>query len=387
MSTGANAQLEEMLSRELHEVAWGVQVPPLPALPSDARRPRAARPWQPLLVAAVVALLVGVVAVVLGKQGSDEPEPAPSPNPSVTDTAVPVTAPTIPYIVDRRLYVDGRQVPGEFWALESRNGVWLATQFDGSWWWGGPGVEPNPMEARIEQAPAISPNGLYVAYVDVSSGAAVLTGFDTLPAGEGFGLSPVEGLPTSEEGVALGVAAVTDEGDVIVQGAQTRLMWRAQSGDQQTVVDLPADQRVLQATPAGLVVVDESAGPTDAASTEPYLATVSADGELTSIGPLPTYDDLAVNPAGTWLVRAPAGTLGGEVTVIGTLRAQEIGATDEVVLEAPQGWDFAVSRWAWEDDEHLVATLVSRGAGAEEQLARCSVTLGTCVAFPAPAAG
>ena len=387
-------KIEEMLARELHEVAGGVQVPPLPALPTDEARPRTARLWQPLLVAAVVALTVGAVVLVLNRQDSDRPEPAP-PNPTVstvptipTIPTIPTAAPTVPYVVEDRLYVDGEQVPGQWWGLETRSGVWLATQFDGSWWWGGPGIDgARRIEAQIQQAPTISPDGRYIAFIDVSSGAARLTGFDTQPAGEGFGQAPIEDLPASEGGVALVVAAVTDGGDVIVQGARTRLMWRAQFEDQRTVVDLPEDQRVLEATPAGLVVVDESDGPTDAASTEPYLATVSGDGRLVPVGSLPTYSDLAVSPGGTRLVRAPAGSLGGEVTAVATLNAQEIGSSDEVVLEAPEGFGFEAGTWAWEDEEYLIAVLLPDRRPEDPQLVRCSVTLGACRALPGPAAG
>lgn len=385
-------EIEETLARELSEVADGVRVPPMPSVtPADEPR-RVVRPWQPLVAAAVVALVVGVVAVVVGQNGGGEPEPAPSPSPSVTDPAVPLTAPTVPYVVDGRLYVDGARVPGEWWGLESRGGVWLATWFDGSWWWGGPGIEgARRIDAQIDQAPAISPNGRYVAFVDVSSGQAVLTGFDTQPAGEGFGSAPIEGLPRSEDGVATRVAAVTDEGDVIFRGTRIQLMWRAQFGDQRTVIELTEtapDQVILQATSAGLVVVDGADGATDATSIEPYLATLDGAGRLTpraTLPTLPTYDDLVVNPGGTWVVRSPAGTIGGDVTAIGTLRAQEIGSSDEVVLEAPQGWGFEGSTWAWEDDEHVLATLVPDGGGGEARLVRCDVRRADCVAFPAPA--
>ncbi len=77
---------------------------------------------------------------------------------------------------------------------------------------------------------------------------------------------------------------MTDDGDVIVQGTRTSLMWRAQFEDQQTVVKLAEtapDQVVLQGTSAGLVVVDGADGATDATSTEPYLATISGDGVIT----------------------------------------------------------------------------------------------------------
>lgn len=381
--------IEEMLTRELRQVAEEVQVPPMPSVvPADGRRPRTARPWQPLLVAAVVALVVGVSFLVLGQGGGDKPAPAPSPSPQ--ETAIPSTAPTVPYVLDRRLYVDGMQVPGEWWGLETRGEVWLATQFDGSWWWGGPGVEPQEIEAQMDQPPVLSPLGGFVGLVDLSSGEARLTGFDTQPAGEGFGQAPIDDLPTREDGVAIRVAAVTDEGDVIVQGTRTFLMWRAQFEDQRTVVDLSEtapDQVVLEGTTAGLVVVDGSTGATDATSTEPYLATISPDGTLDRRETLPTYGDLAVGPGGTWLVRAPAESLGGEVAAVDTLSAQEIGSSDEVVLAAPEGFGFAANTWAWEDEEYLIAVLLPERPRNDPQLVRCSATLGACRAFAGPAAG
>jgi len=395
-------ELEETLARELHEVAGGVQVPPMPSVvPTDEPRPRAARLWQPLLVAAAVALIVGVVALVLSQQGGDKPQPTPSPSftpstsatesPGRQDTTIRVTSPTVPYIFDQRLYVDGRQVPGAWWFVESRGGVWLAQQSDGSWWWGGPGVDTGRIEAQIDQPPVISPNGRYIAFVDLSDGRARLTGFDTQPAGEGFGQAPID-LPSTEDGVPIRVRAVTDDGDVIVQGTRTSLMWRALYEDQQTVVNLTEtapDQVVLQGTSAGLVVVDGADGAVDATSTEPYLAAISGDGRLTPGDTLPTYDDLDINPGGTWLVRSPAGTLGGEVTSVATLSAQAVGDSEEVVLDAPAGWGFANGTWTWEDDDTLISVLLPAD-GAEPtdaQLVRCSVALGACRAFAGPPAG
>ncbi|MCW2796043.1 hypothetical protein [Nocardioides sp.] len=391
-------ELEETLARELNEVADGVQVPPMPSVvPADEPQPRAARPWQPLLVAATVALIVGVVALLLSEQGDHEPQPTPSPtrvtdSPDPRDTTIPVTAPTVPYVFDQRLYVDGTQVPGAWWFVQSRAGVWLAQRSDGSWWWGGPGVDTGRIDAQMDQPPVMSPNGRYVAFVDLSSGRARLTGFDTQPAGEGFGQAPIDDLPSTEDGVPIRVRAVTDDGDVIVQGTRTSRMWRAQYQDQQTVVDLTEtapDQVVLQGTSAGLVVVDGADGAVDATSTEPYLATISADGELTREDALPTYDDLDISPGGTWLVRSPAGTLGGEVPSVATLSARPVGSNDEVVLQAPEGWGFANGTWRWEDDETLVSVL-QPADGAEPtdaQLVRCSVAVGACRAFAGPSAG
>ncbi len=70
-----------------------------------------------------------------------------------------------------------------------------------------------------------------------------------------------------------------------------------------------------------------------------------------------------------------------------TLSAQEVGADDEVVLDAPEGWGFANGTWTWEDDETLVAVLLPDAEGTDAQLVRCSVTLEACRAFPGPSEG
>ena len=180
---------------------------------------------------------------------------------------------------------------------------------------------------------------------------------------------------------------MTSDGDVIVQGRRTSQMWRAGYEDQQTVVNLATtapDQQILAATNAGLIVVDGI--DSDAQSTEPYLADVSGDGLLTRTGTLPTYDDLEINPAGTWLVRSPAGTLGGEVTSTATLQAQAIGASDEVTLEAPDGWGFSAGTWMWEDDTTVLSVLLPAQATKSPRLVRCEVTVARCRAFDAPTA-
>ena len=393
-------ELEDILTHELREVSDGLQVPPMPAaLIADELPHRTARHWRSGLVAATVALILGVTAVVLYDQGDSDVQPArPSPSPTApanTDpspgpesiASIPTTEPTVAYIVDQQLYVDGHQVPGTWWSVESRGGVWLGLQSNGSWWWGGPGVDLLKIEAQIDQPPVISPNGRYIAFLDLSGGKVMLTGFTTESAGEGFGPAPID-VPRTEGGVALAVRAVTDDGDVIVQGARTSVMWRAVQ-DQTTVVDLSQtapDRVFLQGTAAGLVVVDGKSGYVDGTSTTPYLATVSSDGQLTAQEELPTYDALEISPGGTWLVRSPAGTLGGEVASVASLEAQAVGSSDVVVLDSPKGWGFASGTWAWEDDATFVATLVRGSAkqAFDSRLVRCSVTIGACRPFAAP---
>lgn len=387
-------ELENVLARELHEVADGVPIPPMPVLPADDPEARS-RLWQPLLVAAAVVLIAGVVALAFSRQDDASPQPMPAPtravDPSVpAETTIPVSMPTVPFIIDGRLYVDGTQVPGEqWWGLQSRAGVWLATQGgSGSWWWGGPGVDGGQLEGQFDQPPVLSPNGGYIAYIDVSSGRAEVDGFSTDPAGEGFGL-PLTGLPRTEDGIPIRVRAVTDDGDVIVQGTRTSIMWRTQSGAEFDTVDLSEsapDQVVLQGTSAGLVVVDGSDGATDATEIAPYLATISPDGVLTPGATLPTYDALEINPGGDWLLRSPPGTLGGDGPAIDSLLARPVDGGDETALDAPDGWGFVALSWVWEDDDTVLATLVgqSRTGPADFRLARCRVDLGTCRGFPGP---
>jgi hypothetical protein len=382
-------ELENVLARELHEVADGVEVPSMPALVADpAPAPRPTSLWRPLLVAAVVALIVGVAALVLSRSDDGAPKPAPpgptnATDPSVPrDTEIPTTMPTVPFILDGRLYVDGERVPGEgWWGLQTHAGVWLATQGNSNaWWWDGPGADGGQLEGQFDQPPVLSPNGGYIAYVDVSSGRAEVNGFTTEPAGEGFGL-PLEGLPRTEDGVAIRVRAVTDDGDVIVQGARTSIMWHTRSAIEFDTVNLSETapgREVLSGAPGGLVVTDTADG-------EPYLATISPAGELTRIAALPAYDGLEVSPGGDWSLGAADGTLGGEVAVVGDLRAQPVDGGDEVTLDPPPGWGFAVHSWTWEDETTFVAELAPADGGDESpRLARCSVALGDCLTLPGP---
>ncbi len=96
--------LEKTLARELHEVADAVPVPAMPSLtPSTKPRRRAAHVWQPLVAAAAVVSVIGVLAFALTQQDSGDPQPAQSPTPNATpspsrspDVTIPDSAPTGP---------------------------------------------------------------------------------------------------------------------------------------------------------------------------------------------------------------------------------------------------------------------------------------------------
>jgi len=361
--------VEETLVRELHEVAAGLEVPSMPRLPQEPPQARWIR--QPLLVAAVVVLIVAAVATVATSRGGRELQPAP-PAPSPTRTGstaeLPRTAPTVPYVLDQRLYVDGEQVPGSWWSVEAGDAGWIAIRTDNTWWWGR-GAQPNAIEGQADAPLVISPNGKYVAETLTEDGQGMVTGFDTGFSGEGMGGIPVD-LGDTTDGSAVTVRAVTDDGRVIAQGTGTAVLWLPFVDN--SVVDLTRTvpgQQVLAETPAGLVVTDGDGG-------EPYLAEISDAGEITRIGAAPAHDDLISSPGGEWLAWTPEGTTGGEVTSIRSLEAQRVDGTGQVTLSAPDGWAFRVRAYAWEDDDHLVSPVVgARG----ERMARCSVGLARCV--------
>lgn len=372
--------VEETLSRELREVADGLQVPPMPLVPREAPRDR--RHWQPLLVAAAVLLVIagGVVALqnVRGGQKLEPAPPSPSPSRTVSDVRIPTTPPTVPFVLDQRLYVEGERVPGTWWSVQAGAQGWVALRTDNTWWWGS-GPEAQKIESPLDLPPVISPNGRYVAMVTDDNGQGVVTGFSTEPGGEGMGGVPVYPADAAA-GDPVRVRAVTDDGRVIVQGSGTAFLWLPLVDN--STVDLSSTApglQVLAGTPAGLVVADGDGG-------QAYLAQVSDAGRFSRVGDLPAHSELLVSPGKQWLAWTPEGSEGGEVTSVPALEAQTLAGTDHVTLTPPEGWAFRVQDWAWEDDDYLVAPVVgTSGADARERMARCSGQTGRCVLIKAGA--
>ncbi len=385
-----DVDIEETLSRELREVAGGVRVPPLPALPEKTPTRRS---WPPLLIAAAVVLIaLATIVTVSALRGPGQVLPAPAPAPtqapttdpsatpdgSAGDEVIATTRPTVPYVLGSRLYVAGEPVPGEWAFVEGAETGWVAGRLDGSYWWGYD-AEAKRFEGLMNQPPAISPNGVYEASIVDEGGQGLLTGADTLPAGEGFGL-PVEIDLTDQDGVYTSVAAVTDDGLVITRGNGASVLWRPLvDGETVDLAQTAPDQVVLGSTPAGLVVVDGSGGAVDATQGEVYLAEISEAGELTRLEQLPNHDDLAASSQ--WIAWVPTGTLGGEVSTVDQLQVQRVEGSDRATLTPPEGRLFRVDSWAWEDDDHLLAAVVD-DAG-DERMARCSPVNGECVLIDA----
>ncbi len=386
--------IEETLTRELREVANGVQVPAMPHVD-----PRAPRHWQPLLVAASVALVVaGAVGLVVLTQDRQEVQPAP-PVPSLTTsttsttstpttaspvTTIPRSAPTVPYVLDQRLYVAGEQVPGAWYLVRGVDDGWLALGTDNTWWWGR-GPKRTQLTGPHDVPPVISSNGAYVAEIRAEAGKpgkGVLTGYDTR-TGDLLGEVPID-LGSRQDGSTLAIWAVTDDGRVVAQGSKVSLLWLPLAGNRTVDLAVTAPgQSILGSTPAGFIAVfSEGDLAHEGVDGDAYLAELSDGGELTRIGTVPAHDKLVVSPGAVWLAFAPAGTMGGEVFSIPTLEAQTVDGSRRLTLSAPAGWAFDTQSYLWEDDEHLVA-LVLRDGDGRQRMARCGPDAGRCVLIEA----
>ncbi|HYJ69269.1 MAG TPA: hypothetical protein VEX15_16585 [Nocardioidaceae bacterium] len=351
--------VEEILSRELREVADGLPVPALPPLPQEP--PDTRRHWPPLLVAAAVVLIVaGAVAVALSR---DDAPPAPTPDPVETPTVVrslTPEAPTVPYVFDDKLYVDGEQVPGSWWEVSYAGDAWVAERNDLTMQWG-TDAEPHDFPGELILQPHLSPDGTLLAVSTTADGGQVLL-IDT-QSGE-----TVNALPTDADGSRggndIGVVAVTDDAKVFLDSDAAQLTWLAADGDE--TVELAPGQFPLEATPAGLIVLDSTRD--DAA----YLADVADSGEINRLRPLPGFE-IVINPSGTWL--AYGGSWGGESQTIPEITAQPVDAGRQLKLQPPD--KRTLVPMTWEDDDLLLAALYDDGDPTG--LARCSIRDERCV--------
>lgn len=355
--------IEETLGRELREVADGLHIPTMPPLPEEPPRP--ARRRGPVLAAAAVVLIVaGAVGLSTIPDGRDTrpAQPAPSPSPTAAKP-IPRSAPAVPYVLDQKLYVDGDQVPGSWWSVRTGGDAWIAAEGSPITWWWGRGLEPRELPNGEDVTPKISPNGRYVAVVRTENGAGILTVVDT-GSGRNVGGTPTNFGPV-QWGEGAYVVAVTDDGKVVIRRGRGYLTWSPEM-----LADTLSGQMVFDVTSAGLVAGDVDDG-------QPYLAEISETGELTRVGELPEHDDLTVSPDSAWVAWTPIGTTGGEVTSIPSLEVGTLEGERSATLTAPDGWQFKVRTWVWEDDSHLVSAVTDdRG---RERMVRCRPLPADCL--------
>lgn len=393
--------VETLLTRELRSVADDLVVPPLPRLDlvaEEAAPVSLLRRWSPLLVAAVLAVLVGATSLWFVR-GQDDVQPAP-PGPAPSDPTptgptetvdpdapVPTTAPTVTHVVNEELWVAGRQVPGQWWAVSTAADVWLAASGDGTWSYARGDGDPVELDAPgMLQRAVLSPGGDYVAAVVTSGGRSYVWGIRT-SGGEFGGVEPATEVQ-GPEGQSPWVAAVTDAGLVVLRTADGNAVYDAAggggvepvTGDGWTVVDDSA---------AGPVVTD-GADATDAMQGDVRLAEITADGRVETTASLRPYGDLAVSPSATWMAWVEPEYVGGEAMGAPTLEVAAVGggrpSPDDVSLVPPDGWVFSQQTQVavWEDDDYFLAGVYDEvGTWA---LVRCGVQQQKCVLLDTPGA-
>lgn len=377
--------VENTLTRELRQVADGLEVPPLPLLPSGPpQRPT----WAPTLAAAAVVLIVLVTLVGVLRDLGGTPQPAPQPTEVITDDAtesvpqdVPTGPPTVPYVLDRVVHVGEKSFAG-YDSVDGTPQGWVAVKPPFVWAWSN-GAAPDQLDVAVEQPPAVSPNGEYLAYITTEG---EMNGFETAPDGEGMGL-PVPVPVRDEDGVGTRIGAVTDDGWVIASGRGVGVLWRPFDGA--APVDLTRTapgQLVWQATQAGLVVVDGSGDARDpsgdnrvAGDGRVYLADVTPEGEMVPIADLPNFGIADVS--GDWVAWVPAEHISGDVQEYDEIRVRRLDDHAEDVLSPPPGWRFENTQFTFEDTQFLVARVSD---GQRQRMVRCSPALLECVLLETP---
>lgn len=352
-------------------------------------------------VIAVLAALVGAVSWAgtdrgepLSASGRTEPaetapaetEPADT-EPADTEAAETEPAdtgwisrvfPRDPVVVSMGLYVDGEQVPGDWYFAKGSVSHWIGLRADGGWWLGHDG-RSQMLDGPMDQPPAISPSDGYLARVVGEAPSAMLVGADTKEGGESFGGVDLTALSTDPPSRAV---AVTDDGLVVAGGGDFQLLWRPLvDGRTVDLGETAPGQVVIGSTDAGLVVNEGEYGETDGSQGAPYLARLTSGGTLARLGSVPRHDVLEASQQ--WLAYVPPGTIGGEAFASSELRVQRLDGSTARVLTPPEGWLFAAPAFRWETADRLLAPLVTPDDD-REALARCRPDSPTCVLVDLP---
>jgi len=363
-------ELESLLTRELHDIAGAVPVPPMPRqeTPPVGAGPVRVRRWiAPLAAAAAVLLVLAGVTVTLTERHTGR---------DVTDHGVPLGSPTVPFIVGEHLNVGGTVLPGRWGGVWSAGDAWVASRLGSGWWWG-VGTKAHHVEVSKDSVPVLSRDGAVIALPETKGGRRVDVRSTT--TGRLLGSLDLRGhRDLTSTGVL--ISAVTNSPiTLILAGVQGQVTWSLSTG---RLTILPQGHTVMMDTPSGMLISD--------LKLHFHLGTVDADGKThlgvavprkiaTQGAAFDAYSGNGWVALGEGPRKVPTAGRSG-VVGYSSLQARNLNGKDQVTLPMPENW-LAVSI-TWEDSDRIVAnaTPVSKGkvSVGDYRLVRCVVSLQRC---------
>lgn len=374
--------IEQMLQEEFRVVAGELDVPPAPIreLVREGTKARnRTRMYVGGLAAAAVAVVVTGLAIADGDPRADDDGPStPAPSPSgVVDENVGFPtgeAPSIPYIVDEKLFVNGEVIPGIWEYLPETqiggNNVvnWISEQ-------GWVLVEDGESEVLPDDKaiPKLSPDGRFLVYAD--NAALVLR---DLVEDRVVGRLPID-QQLDVDGMYSTVPRGVDNSGRVFYGSGDAFMWDG-SGDP-VPVTMPGGRVPLLSeiyeVRAGEIVVLRT--PPDDPDGRLSLATVRDDGRVTLQQPLPATATRYVSPDDSWVAwvtnRKGQETGNLEDPAENSLTVQALGSDEKVTF--PLAGDFWVRNVRWESDNTVLISTSGR-------VVRCDVVERACEYAVAP---
>jgi hypothetical protein len=373
--------IEQMLEQELHVVADGLDVPvaPMVDLVRDGERVRnRTRVYVVGLVAAAVALVVTGLALANGDPRAEGPGPSttsPSPNPTrVVDENLGLPtgeAPSIPYIVDEKLFVGDERVPGlwEYLPDTQIGGNTVANWSPEKGWLL---VENGQVQnLQVDRgAPKLSPDGRFLVHF---VGADLV--LRDLVADREVGRTRIEDQPDADQEYRIIPRGVDNAGRVFYGNTRV-FMW--DGSGQPVPVTLPSGRLpilgdIYDVMSSQIVMSASENGPLS-------LATVGDDGRITLEQSLPPRTGPNfVSPDGSWV--AWQTTSDGKVT--GNLEdpeedaitVQRVASDERFTIPLNSGSFIRDVRW---ESDHTVLITMS------ERVVRCDLVERACEYAVAP---
>jgi len=371
--------IEKMLADEFRVVAGELDVPraPVAELVHAGNRARnRSRMYVAGLAAAAVAVVATGLAIADRDPRANDPDPAPSPTRIVDENVGFPTgeAPSIPYIVDEKLFVNGEVVPG-IWeylpetSIGGNNVVnWISEQGwvlvkDGE-------SEVLPDEKAI---PKLSPDGRFLVYA--VDGELILRDL----AEDGVvGRLPI-GRELNDDGMYATVPRGVDNSGRVIYGSADAFLW---DGIREPVAVTMPDGRVpllseIYEVRADQIVVLRT--PPEDPDGRLSLATVGKDGRVTLQQGLPPTATRYVSPDNSWMAWHTTRT-GQETGNLGdptenSLTVRQLASDEQFTIPLDEGtW---IRNVQWESNSTL---LVMTGA----TVIRCDLAERACEYAVAP---